>query len=167
MATTVILPGESLFDVAVRVYGHTQGVAILASDNGISVTEAMKPGIELIINDTLVFDLPVVVIQAQTVLAPNELVSEPYQNIFDLAVQAYGDIEGLVFMSSDNNKGLTAQVSPGDVLHTRNQAINKLVVNFFKGHNTKIATGLTPEEESELVPEGIDFWAIETEFLVS
>lgn len=153
--------------MAVRNYGHLQGVTQLAFDNGISLTQEVSAGDKLKVNKQVSFDLPVVTIQQQTTIAPNQLIVEPWQNIFDIAVQAYGDLSGLVNLTADNLKSLTGNIVPGETLKTRNVVINKLVVDFIKGKGIKIATGLAPEKDAELKPEGIEYWAIEYDFIVS
>lgn len=166
--TTSILPGETLFDVAVREYGHMQGVFELAQDNGVGMTNALEPGTELSIDDAVSFKtLKGITIALQTSELPNEVMAEPYQNMFDLALQAYGDLAGVFQLAKDNELDMTADIKPGDVLKTRKEVINKLIFEYYRGRGIKPATGLTPEENELLKPEGIDFWGIEYDFIVS
>ncbi|MBI9063289.1 MAG: hypothetical protein JEZ14_15010, partial [Marinilabiliaceae bacterium] len=79
---TNILPGETLFDVAVRDYGHLQGVFNLAKDNGIGMTGDLSPGTDLKIDDSLSFKaLKGISISLQTTELPNEVTVEPSQNM--------------------------------------------------------------------------------------
>ncbi len=167
LATSVILSGETLFDVAIREYGHMQGISQLASDNGISLTGDVVPGTQLQIDNSVLFDLPEVQIEKYTEVAPNSYVVEASQNIFDVAIQKYGSLEGLVLLAEDNSKDLTEELSTGEILKTRNTVKNKLVVDYLNGAGLKIATGLTPEQNEDLAPEGIDYWAIGVDFVVS
>ena len=166
--TTSILPGETLFDVAVRDYGHMQGVFNLAKDNGIGMTDDLSPGTELKVDDSISFKaLKGISISLQTTELPNDVTAEPSQNMFDLAVQVYGDLSGVFNLAKDNGKEMTGELTAGEVLKSRKEVANKLIVDFYKGRNIKPATGLSPEESNELKPEGIDFWAIEYDFIVS
>jgi hypothetical protein len=166
--TTSILPGETLFDVAVRDYGHMQGVFQLAKDNGIGMTDELAPGGELEVDESISFkELRGISIALQTVELPNEVAAEPYQNMFDIAVQLYGDLSGVFQLAKDNSKDMTTELLPGEVLKSRKEVINKLIVDYYRGRNIKPATGLSPEENEQLKPEGIDYWAIEVDFIVS
>lgn len=40
----IVLPGQSLMDVSIQVYGSPQGVFTLANENGMEVTDELKPG---------------------------------------------------------------------------------------------------------------------------
>ncbi|MBI9064880.1 MAG: hypothetical protein JEZ14_23035, partial [Marinilabiliaceae bacterium] len=106
-------------------------------------------------------------ISLQTTELPNEVTVEPSQNMFDLAVQVYGDLSGVFILAKDNGHEMTGELSAGEVLRSRKEVANKLIAGFYKGRNIKPATGLSPEESNELKPEGIDFWAIEYDFEVS
>lgn len=91
---------------------------------------------------------------------------QPGQTIFDLAIQEYGDLSGLVELASDNNKSLTADIVAGENLKV-GQTKNKLITDFYKGRSIKPATGTTESEIEQLKPEGIGYWAIEHDFVVS
>ncbi len=166
--TTAILSGETLFDVAIKRYGHMQGLAKLIVDNGLSFTDEPAPGYVLQLDELERFDnLPTVTVAKQVNELPNEATAEAGQNMFDMALQIYGDISGLVELSNDNSRSLTSDTSAGDKLKSSTQLKNKLLVEYYKGQNIKPATGLTPAESEQLKPEGIDYWAIEYDFEVS
>lgn len=40
----VALDGQSLVDISIQVYGSAEGVFILARENGMEVTDVLKPG---------------------------------------------------------------------------------------------------------------------------
>ena len=166
--TTVILSGETLFDVAIKRYGHMQGLAKLIADNGLSFTDEPTPGYVLELDESVSFDnLKTVIVAAQVTELSNESTIEAGQNIFDMALQIYGDLSGLVELSNDNGKALTDEVTAGEKVKSRNQLKNKLVVQYYQGKNLKPASGLSPAESEELKPEGIGYWAIEYDFEVS
>lgn len=40
----VVLDGQSLVDISIQVYGSAEGVFKLANENGLEVTDVLKPG---------------------------------------------------------------------------------------------------------------------------
>lgn len=40
----LVLAGQSLADVALRVYGSADGAIVLAEENGLEVTDVLEPG---------------------------------------------------------------------------------------------------------------------------
>lgn len=40
----LVLAGQSLTDVALRVYGSADGAIVLAEENGLEVTDVLEPG---------------------------------------------------------------------------------------------------------------------------
>ena len=40
----MVLAGQSLTDIALRVYGSAEGAVVLAEENGLEVTELLEPG---------------------------------------------------------------------------------------------------------------------------
>jgi phage tail protein X len=167
MTTTTILPGETLFDVAVRVYGHTQGVAQLCSDNGVNMTDELPAGMELLYDESVLYDTGSVVISLSPQVLSNQIAVEAGQNIFDIALQMYGNIEGIIDIARDNGKDMTSELTPGELIVGSDEAIDILVRDFYAGRGILPATGLTSEESAVLKPEGIGYWAIDYDFIVS
>jgi hypothetical protein len=87
----------------------------------------------------------------------------PGQNIFDIAVQEYGSIEGIKNMRELNGFSFTPDVTPGDKIIVSGDPVNKNVTQHLKLY-PKIATG---NDYSENILEGIGYWAIEGDFVVS
>ncbi len=167
-STTPILSGETLFDVVIRKYGHMQGIAQLVKDNDIGFTDDAVAGEQLLFDDDVSYnDLATVTIETETEEAANEVTVEAGQNIFDLVIQVYGDLSGLKNMADDNDLGLTDDINAGATLKTRSDVDNQLVVDYLNGKGIKPATALTDTETEELTPEGIGYWQIEYDFIVS
>jgi hypothetical protein len=168
--TTSIQAGETLFDVAIREYGHLQGVLNLIKDNGLGFTDEPAAGLALEVDRSASFDnLKSARISAveETTDLPNEVTVQAGQNMFDIALQVYGDLSGIIELAKDNGKGLTKDLTAGEVLKSRSKLKNKPVADFFEGRKSKPATGLNQSESEQLKPEGIGYWAIGLDFIVS
>ena len=72
----------------------------------------------------------------------NNLTTYNNQSVFDIALQAYGSIEG-VFELLKANAGLEldSHIAPGTVLQVTGEPVNKDVVDYYKKNNIKPATG--------------------------
>lgn len=80
------------------------------------------------------------------------------QNLFDIALQEYGNVAGCFWLVEDNDlNGITDNLNIGQELVVRDEVLNRLV----KSHLTTevIATGVDAE--------GIGFWEINKDFIVS
>ena len=165
-SNTNILPNENIFDVAIRVYGHNQGIFNIVKDNDLSFSSEPGPGIELIIDETANYSefLPANVILAgkqQKV----EIAAQPNQNIYDLAIQQYGSIEGVFLLVKNNNISLSTKVEVGFNLDATGEPVVKLVYKWFRS-KANPATGSEIIVDAQPVLEGIDYWAIEIDFIV-
>lgn len=167
MAERVVKPGENLFDVAVLEYGHIQAIYDLAVANGVGFTDTLEAGVELQADDTRKYSD----YEPADVTPP---LSKPYketfvasgQNIFDIAIQLYGNIEGIKHLVKENGIGLTDDVEPGVPVKS-DKEIDRLVVDYLNGRNIKPATGMSAEEANIITPEGIGYWAVGIDFVVS
>lgn len=66
---------------------------------------------------------------------------QPRQTIFDIALQYYGDIEGVDFLLLDNpNLSLNSSLEFGQFLKIRNEVKNKTVVKEFINY-TPVSNG--------------------------
>ena len=54
-----VIAGQTLFDIAVQVYGDVRSVIILAMSNNISVTQTLAPGMELVLPTSEFTDLDI------------------------------------------------------------------------------------------------------------
>ena len=87
----------------------------------------------------------------------------PGQNILDIAVQEYGSIEGILQLRKDNGFSFTEDITPGQTIEINGKPENKNVHQFLKLY-PKIASG---NDYSENILEGINYWAIGVDFVVS
>jgi hypothetical protein len=86
------------------------------------------------------------------------------QNLFDLALQQYGSIEGIFWIIEDNItvvNSIDASLVAGMVLNIRDAVIDSEVINYYERNKTQVNTGDPAGDE------GIEFWGIEEDFVVT
>jgi hypothetical protein len=83
------------------------------------------------------------------------------QTLLDVAVQEYGNSEGVFWLVEDNPNlnGITDNIFKGDELLLRDKKINKNMVNFLSEYS--IATA------KDARGEGIGYWIVGNDFIVS
>ncbi len=88
------------------------------------------------------------------------------QSLVDIAVQECGGIASLVDLAIANNISVSDDLEAGTEL-----LINSLsdadVKRYYRERNINPATALTEEPEVEEQPQGIGYWAIGVDFVVS
>ena len=79
------------------------------------------------------------------------------QSLFDVAVTAYGNVSGIVWLIADNLtiKGPTDRIYAGQVLSIRQETINNRAKTYLQDFPA-IAT-----ISAEDMPEGIGFWRLD------
>ena len=85
------------------------------------------------------------------------------QSIFDLAVQALGSVEAAFALALENGLSLTEDLTAGQPVIIAGEK-SKAIADYYTAKQLKPATGITLEEQKQ---EGIDFWGIEFDFIVS
>ena len=91
---------------------------------------------------------------------------EPGQSLFDLALQHCGSVEALFSLAQANGLSPTEGLIAGAEVIVC-QPANRAVANLFAVNGIKPATSITKAEEQEIYQEGIEFWAIEEDFVIS
>lgn len=84
-----------------------------------------------------------------------------HQTLADIALQEYGDLEGVYWLVEDNDHliGITDNLSIGEELMIRNDVINSQMVSYLRSYT--IATAAKAQGE------GIGYWKIENDFKVN
>lgn len=84
-----VLSNQSLLDLSIQVYGSSEGVFMLAQENGLSVTDTLVPGQELLYSPDKAIDKRIVryyrdnsIISATA--SNMDLDSRVFDNSFDL-----------------------------------------------------------------------------------
>lgn len=82
----MILAGQSLADIALRVYGSSDGAIILAEENGLEVTDVLEPGRMLEYSPEKVVNKGIVqYYAAQNVRPATALEGRVFDDTFDLS----------------------------------------------------------------------------------
>lgn len=81
-----VLAGQSLADVALRVYGSAEGAIVLAEENGLEVTDVLEPGRMLEYQPEKVMNKGIVqYYAAQEVRPATALAGRVFDETFDLS----------------------------------------------------------------------------------
>jgi len=89
------------------------------------------------------------------------------QNLLDIAIQHSGSVEAAFDLASINGLSITDAVAAGSNVAIASIA-SQPVVDFFSVNEIKPATGITDINIAQTISdEGIEFWAIEEDFIVS
>ena len=90
----------------------------------------------------------------------NEVAVKRDQSLFDVALQEYGDIEGVFWLVQDNPAlmGITDTLRDEQVLKVRLRTLGLQIQRFLKGQDLATARGA--------LGEGIGYWAIGQDFIV-
>lgn len=89
------------------------------------------------------------------------------QSLFDIAIQHCGNMETAFDIALLNGIGLTDDLQTSEELELVPPADNGIVQTFTVNHY-KPATGITTTEILDILgqDEGIEFWTIETDFII-
>ena len=87
------------------------------------------------------------------------------QSVFDLAIQVSGSAESAFELAMLNGLNITDSLTVGSDLITP-EIINRIVHNFYTVNQIKPATEYIINEPQPGL-EGIEYWAIEIDFVVS
>lgn len=87
----------------------------------------------------------------------NSYAVKPNQSLFDVAIEVYGDVQGVVWLIQDNRSlfGATDPLSVGQKLQLRDATVNGRVV----GYLADFAPFQTIDAVD--VPQGIGYWKTE------
>lgn len=97
----------------------------------------------------------------------NSYTVKPRQSLFDVALLLYGRLESVFDIALLNGLAVTDNPEPGNELSYPN--IPKNLISSSYGVNGVVpATAIDAIDfASTIAGEGVEFWAVETEFLVS
>lgn len=92
------------------------------------------------------------------------------QSLLDMAVQELGDISGVFDLAEKAGLSLTEELEAGMELELPALAADKQVAAYYGSKRIRPATAITIDSTSgggDLLLEGIEFWGIEYDFIVS
>lgn len=90
------------------------------------------------------------------------------QNLLDLALQATGDADTALDIALTNGLCLSDDLTVGQPIDIADTlAVNENVRNTYRTQTIYPATGITTANTADAPFEGIEFWAIEYDFIIN
>lgn len=91
------------------------------------------------------------------------------QSLLDLALQHTGSVENAFALALANGLSLTDELAAGESLHLTAYGIqqNKEILNYYQSKSIQPATAISGKQEAGSQMQGIGYWAISTEFIIS
>lgn len=158
--TTTVQPGQTLADIAILHYGTTEALPYIAAENGLSVSASVAQG-EMLVLPTLSLLVKPEKQPEKSTQAFREVVVQPGQTLPDIAIQYTGGVDAWNDIASLNGLGIGAVLQAGSTLKI--PAIkNKKVAAFYSATEYFPAAGAI-----NTYGEGISWWGIEIDFIVS
>ena len=85
------------------------------------------------------------------------------QSLLDLAIQGMGSIEGVFALAEAAGLSITDELSPGMVIPVPLPLADPQVAAYYATRRITPATATT----TEIIPEGVEYWRIEFDFITS
>jgi len=189
MVDMKVKEGQTLFDISLQELGSIEGVFELAMLNGFNMTDDLVPGQKLKLPEVIEYDIQqyyknksinpatLLTYQAQLissevdtiirnidVIQSNSIPALQGQSLFDIALQTTGSVEAAFDMALLNLIAITDDIEAGREL-IKVSVINNQITSYYSDKNIKPATFIQGSIGDDI--GGIEYWAIETEFLVS
>lgn len=90
------------------------------------------------------------------------------QGLLDIAIQEYGDVKAAFDLTLFNEKSMTNDLEHNEVLIAdKSIYTDSDIQSYYKRNEYVPATAFTEAQKQEINPEGISFWAINVDFIVS
>ena len=89
------------------------------------------------------------------------------QSLFDIATRNCGGVEAAIILASVNDLSLTDSLPAGLILGV-GDVLDKDIAEYYASKNIYPETAISAQDESQTIAdEGIEFWAVEFDFMVS
>lgn len=91
------------------------------------------------------------------------------QSFLDLAIQHTGTAENAFALALANGLSITDDLAVGNWLMADSQELNanKEILNYYQSKSIQPATAISGKQEGESQLEGIGYWAINLDFIIS
>lgn len=92
------------------------------------------------------------------------------QSLFDLAIQELGSAEGVFILAEKADVSLTDDLQVGTLMNAPADPVDRQVAGYYRDNRICPATAITKDNVSgtgDILMEGIEFWALEYDFIVS
>jgi hypothetical protein len=132
--------------------------------NGIGITDALVPGVQLSLPTAAVTPAITSEFITRAEAVSNLVTVLPGQTWADMVIQQLGDEERLFELVDLNGVGITNDLVPGTTITSAKTATNKasIVKALALRKPGSLFRGI-----DDAAPEGIEYWAIEVDFIVS
>lgn len=184
MSSATVQPGQSLLDISIQHCGSLEALGELARLNGLDVSATLTPGTVLRVpqvankrvrriladlnvapassEDGLGLEvvLPVVPVNISATYNVPGAIVQAGQSLADIAIQYLGNVSALPALAMLNGLAMTDQVEPGTRLQLP-AAATPAVVNYMS------TGGFAPASNVQDELEGIGYWGIEYDFIVT
>jgi len=183
-----ISDNQSLFDVAIQRMGSAEAALTVAILNGLSITDPLEAGHGLLLSDVVNGDIagyfsdrniapatagvdiiinePVVVYSGLTERIESGFLVADNQSLFDVAIQRMGSAEAALTIALLNNLSITDTLEAGRSISA--PLSGNMIVEYYKNKGIVPGTSVTDESDGGgLILEGIGYWAIGVDFVVS
>jgi hypothetical protein len=193
----IVLEHQSIFDLAVICAGSAEAAYELAVANGLSVTDdlvtgetlnqasvlnadvaayyknkGLQPATAITVLAELVTSVIDTYIDYATIVQSDEVIVLDNQDFFDLAVIYCGSADAAYEFALLNEMSVSAELTAGTKLK-KPAVVNTKIQNYYKTKGLQPATGSTISGgtggggETPSGEQGIGYWAIEVDFIVS
>ena len=155
----------NLLDAALATAGSLEDLFALAVTNGKNITDELEPGQELVATGISYKPSSGT---SSIVRETNQVLIMSGQTLLDLAMQELGSVEGAFELALLNSLAITDELSEGNTLKYPTIATDRIVRKAFQDNNWKPSSAKTMAgQQLPQTLEGIGYWAIEVDFIVS
>ena len=124
---------QSIYDIALQEYGNINAVFQLLRDNSNAILDdELSVDTTLSIDDDYEAGIEAFANAEYSNTSISNITALQNQSLFDIALQEYGDIEGLFFLMKANRLSLHTTIKAGDVIKITERPINKWLVKYYK-----------------------------------
>jgi hypothetical protein len=159
---------QNLLSIATGDGRSIEAVLDIMTQTGLSITSMLEPGQSISFDLTgKKYETPPSAYRGVYVAGALSIAVRNNQNLIDIAFQEAGSLEGLIDLMKLNGLSVTQVLNAGQALTF--QMDDRYLTDtlaYIKGKNLRPATGRTAVEGVEYL-EGIDYWAIQEDFIVS
>lgn len=149
---------STIVDAQVVHGGFVDSLFTTALLNGLSITDDVAPGTDIIIEPAAVNES----VQLVPFVAVPVKQLQKQQSIVDFVLQHTGSVEGLFDVALLNGNTPTAELQPGTVLSAA--VLEQGIADYFINNGLQVSSS---EVNEKVLPGGIGFMQIQTSFKVS
>lgn len=90
------------------------------------------------------------------------------QSLFDIAIGEYGDVKAVFDLTLSNQTSMTDDRMINEAVFIgKSVYTDRSIRDYYKRNEYIPATDLSEEQSQEINPQGISYWAINIDFIVS